>query len=409
MAKSFLNAVDNLSLQDIESEADLIPLMSTEDEEALENEALPELVPLLPLRNTVLFPGVVIPITAGRDKSIQLIKDANKADKIIGVVAQRNENEENPGAKDIYTLGTVAQILRVLKMPDGNTTIIIQGKKRFEIDAITEEEPYLKAKIKAVKDQIPEPNDKEFNATIDSIKDLALQIIQENPNIPSEASFAIKNIQTPSFLINFVASNMNVAVKQKQSILTEVSLHQRALMCLKHMNEEYQKLALKNDIQSRVRSEMDTQQREYYLHQQMKTIQEELGGVSYEEEVEEMKARASKKLWSEEVGKHFEKELMKMQRMNPQVAEYSIQRNYLDLFLDLPWNEFSEDNFDLKRAQKILDRDHFGLEEVKKRVIEHLAVLKLRNDMKSPILCLYGPPGVGKTSLGKSIAEALGR
>ena len=254
MAKSFLNAVDNLSLQDIESEADLIPLMSTEDEEALENEALPELVPLLPLRNTVLFPGVVIPITAGRDKSIQLIKDANKADKIIGVVAQRNENEENPCAKDIYTLGTVAQILRVLKMPDGNTTIIIQGKKRFEIDAITEEEPYLKAKIKAVKDQIPEPNDKEFNATIDSIKDLALQIIQENPNIPSEASFAIKNIQTPSFLINFVASNMNFAVKQKQSILTEVSLHQRALMCLKHMNEEYQKLALKNDIQSRVRS-----------------------------------------------------------------------------------------------------------------------------------------------------------
>ena len=267
-----------------------------------------------------------------------------------------------------------------------------------------EEEPYLKAQIKAVDDQVPTPTDKEFNATIDSIKDLALQIIQENPNIPTEASFAIKNIQTPSFLINFVASNMNVAVKQKQSILSEVSLHQRALMCLKHMNEEYQKLALKNDIQSRVRSEMDTQQREYYLHQQMKTIQEELGGVSYEEEVEEMKARASAKLWSEEVGKHFDKELMKMQRMNPQVAEYSIQRNYLDLFLDLPWNEFSEDNFDLKRAQKILDRDHFGLEEVKKRVIEYLAVLKLRNDMKSPILCLYGPPGVGKTSFGKSVA-----
>ena len=409
MAKSFFNAVDNLSLQDIESEADLIPLMSTEDEEALENEALPEVVPILPLRNTVLFPGVVIPITAGRDKSIQLIKEANKADKIIGVVAQRNENEENPGAKDVFTLGTVAQILRVLKMPDGNTTIIIQGKKRFEIDAIIEEEPYLKAKIKSVDDQVPTGVDKEFNATIDSIKDLALQIIQENPNIPSEASFAIKNIQTPSFLINFVASNMNVSVKQKQSILSEVSLHQRALMCLKHMNEEYQKLALKNDIQSRVRSEMDTQQREYYLHQQMKTIQEELGGVSYEEEVDEMKARASAKLWTEEIGKYFDKELLKMQRMNPQVAEYSIQRNYLDLFLDLPWNEFSEDNFDLKRAQRILDRDHFGLEEVKKRVIEYLAVLKLRNDMKSPILCLYGPPGVGKTSLGKSIAEALGR
>lgn len=410
MAKSFFNVVDNLSLQDIESDADLIPLMSSEDEEAIANESLPESVPILPLRNTVLFPGVVIPITAGRDKSIQLIKEANKSDKTIGVVAQKNSAEENPGAKDVHELGTVAQILRVLKMPDGNTTIIIQGKKRFKIKNILEEEPYLRASIEGIEDHIPKKTDKEFVATIDSIKDLALQIIQENPNIPSEASFAIKNIQTPSFLINFVSSNMNVNVKEKQKILAEVSLHKRALMCLKHMNEEYQKLALKNDIQSRVRTEMDSQQREYFLNQQMKTIQEELGGgASYEEEVEEMKARADLKLWSKEVSKHFDKELMKMQRMNPQVAEYSIQRNYLDLFLDLPWNEFSEDNFDLKRAQKILDRDHFGLEEVKKRVIEHLAVLKLRNDMKSPILCLYGPPGVGKTSLGKSIAEALGR
>jgi ATP-dependent Lon protease len=398
-----------LSLQDIESDADLIPLMTTEDEEALENEALPNAVPILPLKNTVLFPGVVIPITAGRDKSIKLIKDANKADKIIGVVAQRNEDVENPGAQDIHEMGTVAQILRVLKMPDGNTTIIIQGKKRFKIKSILEEQPYLRAEIESVKDEHPSKEDKEFLATIDSIKDLALQIIQENPNIPTEAAFAIKNIQTPSFLINFVASNMNVSVKEKQKILTEVSLHQRALVCLKHMNDEYQKLALKNDIQSRVRSEMDTQQREYYLHQQMKTIQEELGGVSYEEEVEEMRGRAVEKKWSEEVAKHFDKELMKLQRMNPQVAEYSVQRNYLDLFLDLPWEEYSEDNFDLKRAQKILDRDHFGLEEVKKRVIEYLAVLKLRNDMKSPILCLHGPPGVGKTSLGKSIAEALGR
>jgi ATP-dependent Lon protease len=383
--------------------------MTTEDEEALENEALPNAVPILPLKNTVLFPGVVIPITAGRDKSIKLIKDANKADKIIGVVAQRNEDVENPGAQDIHEMGTVAQILRVLKMPDGNTTIIIQGKKRFKIKSILEEQPYLRAEIESVKDEHPSKEDKEFLATIDSIKDLALQIIQENPNIPTEAAFAIKNIQTPSFLINFVASNMNVSVKEKQKILTEVSLHQRALVCLKHMNDEYQKLALKNDIQSRVRSEMDTQQREYYLHQQMKTIQEELGGVSYEEEVEEMRGRAVEKKWSEEVAKHFDKELMKLQRMNPQVAEYSVQRNYLDLFLDLPWEEYSEDNFDLKRAQKILDRDHFGLEEVKKRVIEYLAVLKLRNDMKSPILCLHGPPGVGKTSLGKSIAEALGR
>jgi len=409
MARSLFNTIDNLSLQDIESDADLIPLMSTEDEEALENEALPGIVPILPLRNTVLFPGVVIPITAGRDKSIKLIKDANNADKVIGVVAQQNKEIENPGAKDIYTMGTVAQILRVLKMPDGNTTIIIQGKKRFQIKSIVEEQPYLKAEIESVRDILPEKDDKEFLATIDSIKDLALQIIQENPNIPTEAAFAIKNIQTPSFLINFVASNMNVSVKEKQSILTEVSLHQRALRCLKHMNEEYQKLALKNDIKSRVRSEMDSQQREYYLHQQMKTIQEELGGVSYEEEVEEMRMRAKEKKWTEEVGQHFDKELMKLQRMNPQVAEYSVQRNYLDLFLDLPWETYSKDNFDLKRAQKILDRDHFGLEEVKKRVIEYLAVLKLRNDMKSPILCLHGPPGVGKTSLGKSIAEALGR
>ena len=409
MARSLFNTIDNLSLQDIESDADLIPLMTTEDEEALENEALPNAAPILPLRNTVLFPGVVIPITAGRDKSIKLIKDANKADKIIGVVAQRNEDVENPGAQDIHQMGTVAQILRVLKMPDGNTTIIIQGKKRFKIKSIIEEQPYLKAEIDPVQDELPLKNDKEFLATIDSIKDLALQIIQENPNIPTEAAFAIKNIQTPSFLINFVASNMNVSVNEKQKILTEVSLHQRALTCLKHMNEEYQKLALKNDIQSRVRSEMDTQQREYYLHQQMKTIQEELGGVSYEEEVEEMRARAKEKQWTEEVAQHFDKELMKLQRMNPQVAEYSVQRNYLDLVLDLPWETYSKDNFDLKRAQRILDRDHFGLEEVKKRVIEYLAVLKLRNDMKSPILCLHGPPGVGKTSLGKSIAEALGR
>jgi len=409
MARSLFNTLDNLSLQDIESEADLIPLMTTEDEEALESEVLPNEVPILPLRNTVLFPGVVIPITAGRDKSIQLIKDANNSDKTIGVVAQRNEKIEDPGTKDIYNLGTVAQILRVLKMPDGNTTIIIQGKKRFKIKKILQENPYLKAEIEGVEDHIPDLKDKEFNATTDSIKDLALQIIKENPNIPSEAAFAIKNIQTPSFLINFVSSNMNVPVLEKQNILSEVSLHKRALICLKHMNDEYQKLALKNDIQSRVRTEMDSQQREYYLHQQMKTIQEELGGVSYEEEVEEMKLRSKEKKWDKETAKYFNKELLKIQRMNPQVAEYSIQRNYLDLFLDLPWNEFSQDNFDLNRAQKILDRDHFGLEEVKKRVIEYLAVLKLRNDMKSPILCLFGPPGVGKTSLVKSIAEALGR
>ena len=409
MAKSSFTSFDNLTLQDIEAEAELIPLLTTEDEEALRNEELPEEVAILPLRNTVLFPGVVIPITAGRDKSIQLIKDANKSDKIIGVVAQKDQNVENPSPSDIYSLGTVAQILRVLKMPDGNTTIIIQGKRRFEIQSITKEDPYLKASIKPVEETFPAKDNSKFKAIIDSIKDMALKIIQENPNIPSEASFAIKNIQSHAFLINFVSSNMNLSVTEKQRVLSIFDLQESAIECLKLMNVEYQKLELKNDIQSKVRTDLDQQQREYYLNQQMKTIQEELGVVSFEEEVEEMRMRSKEKKWDKAVGVQFGKELAKLQRMNPQVAEYSVQRNYLDLFLDLPWNEFSKDKFDLKKAQKILDRDHFGLEDVKKRIIEYLAVLKLRNDMKSPILCLFGPPGVGKTSLGKSIAEALGR
>ena len=409
MSKPIFSSLDNLSLQDIEAEADLIPLLSTEDEEALEQEDLPEFVPILPLRNTVLFPGVVIPITVGRDKSIQLIKEANKGDKVIGVVAQIDQEVEDPTIIDVFSLGTVAQILRVLTMPDGNTTIIIQGKKRFEIQQLITEDPYIKANIKSVPEEKTVQDTSDFTAIVESIKELALRITKESQNIPTEASFAIKNIQSHSFLINFVSSNMSLTVQEKQEILSTANIKERALLCLKYMNLEYQKLELKNDIQSRVRNDLDQQQREYYLHQQMKTIQEELGGVSYEEEVEEMRMRAKDKKWTEEVGAHFDKELMKLQRMNPQVAEYSVQRNYLDLFLDLPWGEFSEDLFDLKRAQKILDRDHYGLEEVKKRIIEYLAVLKLRNDMKSPILCLYGPPGVGKTSLGKSIAEALGR
>ena len=409
MAKSSFTSFDNLTLQDIEAEAELIPLLTTEDEEALRNEELPKEVAILPLRNTVLFPGVVIPITAGRDKSIQLIKDANKSDKIIGVVAQKDQNIENPSPSDLYSLGTVAQILRVLKMPDGNTTVIIQGKRRFEIQSITKEEPYLKAFIKPVEETFPKKDNSEFKAIIDSIKDMALKIIHENPNIPSEASFAIKNIQSHAFLINFVSSNMNLPVREKQRVLSIFDLQESAIECLKLMNVEYQKLELKNDIQSKVRTDLDQQQREYYLNQQMKTIQEELGVVSFEQEVDEMRMRSKEKKWDKAVGAQFDKELAKLQRMNPQLAEYSVQRNYLDFFLDLPWNEFSEDKFDLKNAQKILDCDHFGLEDVKKRIIEYLAVLKLRNDMKSPILCLFGPPGVGKTSLGKSIAEALGR
>jgi len=409
MGDSKFSNFDNMSLQGIDQDSELIPLLTPEDEEQMNSETLPETLPILPLRNTVLFPGVVIPITAGRDKSIHLIKDANNGSKVIGVVSQKDEETEYPDVKDINTLGTVAKILRVLQMPDGNTTVIIQGKKRFEIAEVLTKKPYITATVRETAEVRPEKNDKQFLAIIESIKELALKIIRDNPNIPSEASFAIKNIQSDSFLINFVSSNLNLDVKAKQELLEIGSLQERALATLKYMNVEMQKLELKNDIQSKVRNDLDQQQREYFLHQQMKTIQEELGGVSYDEELEEMKEKSKKKKWGKKEREHFEKELSKMKRMNPQVAEYSIQRNYLDLLLDLPWKEYSKDKFDLKRAERILDRDHYGLEDVKKRIIEYLAVLKLRNDMKSPILCLYGPPGVGKTSLGKSIAEALGR
>ena len=409
MSKSRYKIIDSLSLQDFDENSELIPLMTTEDEELIKNESLPDSIPILSLRNTVLFPGVVIPITAGRDKSIKLINDANKGSKVIGVVAQKDESVEDPKFEDVHKVGTVARILKVLKMPDGNTTVIIQGKKRFEIATPVSETPYMTAKIKAVAEVAPQGHNDAFKAAIESIKDLSLEIIKQSPNIPSEASFAIKNIESNSFLINFVSSNMAVSVAEKQKLLEINDLHQRALQTLKHMNVEFQRLELKNDIQSKVQHDMSQQQREYFLQQQIKTIQEELGGVSYEEEIEAMKSKAETKLWDDKTKAHFEKEIGKLQRMNPQVAEYSIQRNYLDLYLDLPWNHFSIDNLDLKHAQKILDRDHFGLEEVKKRIIEYLAVLKLRNDMKSPILCLQGPPGVGKTSLGKSIAEALGR
>ncbi|HRN98442.1 MAG TPA: endopeptidase La, partial [Flavobacterium sp.] len=400
---------DNLSLHDFDSDAELIPLMTPEDEAEMYNEELPATLPILPLRNTVLFPGVVIPISAGRDKSIKLINDANAGNKIIGVVSQINEEDEDPTKNDINKIGTVARILRVLKMPDGNVTVILQGKKRFAIDAVIAEKPYMKATIKEVPEKRPCVHDSEFMAIVESIKELAIQIIKESPNIPTEATFAIKNIESHSFLINFVSSNMNLTVREKQELLSMNSLKERALETLRHMNIELQKLELKNDIQSKVRSDLDQQQREYFLHQQMKTIQEELGGVTHDQEIEDMRQKAKSKNWDDKTRQHFDKELSKMQRMNPQAPDFGIQRNYLELILELPWGECSEDNFDLKRAQKILERDHFGLEDVKKRIIEHLAVLKLRKDMKSPIICLTGPPGVGKTSIGKSVAEALGR
>jgi ATP-dependent Lon protease len=409
MSKTKILNLDMMSLQNIDEDSDLIPLMTSDDEEAISKESLPKSLPILPLKNTVMFPGVVIPITASRDKSIKLIKESNTNSKLIGVVSQKDSTVQNPGLDDIQSTGTVAKILRVLQMPDGNVTVIIQGKKRFSIEKVLSEEPYITAEIIEIKEVKPSLDNKEFIATIDSIKDIALRIIEENPNIPSEASFAIKNIQSDSFLVNFVSSNMNLSVQEKYEILKTSDLQKRALMCLKQMNIELQRLSLKNEVQSKVRSDLDQQQREYFLHQQLKTIQEELGGVSYDEEISEMRIKATNKKWSKEINNHFKKELSKLQRMNPQVAEYSIQRNYLDIYLELPWNEYSKDNFDLKRAQKILDRDHYGLKDVKRRIIEHIAVLKLRNDMKSPILCLNGPPGVGKTSLGKSIAEALGR
>ncbi len=409
MSQHKILTLDNLSLQEFDTEAELIPLLTPEDEEEMNNEELPDSLPILPLRNTVLFPGVVIPITAGRDKSIKLINDANAVGKIIGVVAQKNEIDEDPTREDIHNIGTVARILRVLKMPDGNVTVILQGKKRFEIDNVISDTPYITASIKEVAEKRPGKKDTEFSAIIESIKELAIQIIKESPNIPTEATFAIKNIESHSFLINFVSSNMNLSVEEKQELLAVSDLKDRALQTLRFMNVELQKLELKNDIQSKVRFDLDQQQREYFLHQQMKTIQEELGGVSQEEEMDEMLQKSKSKKWDEKTKKHFEKELSKMRRMNPQAPDFGIQRNYLELFLELPWNEYTKDNFDLKRAQKILDKDHFGLEEVKKRMIEHLAVLKLRNDMKSPIICLTGPPGVGKTSIGKSVAEALGR
>ena len=409
MSQHKIIALDNMSLQDFDSEAELIPLLSSEDEEEMNNEELPEDIAILPLRNTVLFPGVVIPISAGRDKSIKLINDANNAGKSIGVVSQINEADEDPSHADIHRIGTVARILRVLKMPDGNITVILQGTKRFEIDTITTESPYIRATIKEVSEVRPEKGETEFSAIIDSLKDVATQIIQASPNIPTEATFAIKNIDSQSFLVNFVSSNMNLTVVEKQALLNMSNLKERAMETLRYMNVELQKLQLKNDIQSKVRFDLDQQQREYFLQQQIKTIQEELGGQSQEQEVEEMRTRSKEKVWDEKVQKHFDKELSKMNRMNPNAPDFGIQRNYLEMFLDLPWGHYSKDNFDLKQAQQILDEDHFGLEDVKKRMIEHLAVLKLRNDMKSPILCLTGPPGVGKTSIGKSVAKALGR
>ncbi|MDP6909209.1 MAG: endopeptidase La, partial [Flavobacteriales bacterium] len=393
----------------LEEDSEFIPLLSPEDEETMNTEEIPELVGILPLRNTVLFPGVVIPITVGRDKSIKLIKEAYHSTKTIGVLAQKDVAIEDPAPTDMNNIGTVARIIKMLTMPDGSTTVIIQGKRRFEVQEIVEVEPYFKARIKAFDEIKPGRRTKEFDALVASLKDLALNIIRQSPNIPSESEFALKNIESPSFLINFISSNMDASVEEKQQMLEVADLKERATMVLEHLTKNLQMLELKNQIQSKVKVDIDKQQREYFLNQQMKHIQEELGGNTLDQEVEEMRVKASNKKWTKKVGEHFNKELDKLGRMNPSAGEYSVQMNYLDVMLDLPWGEYSKDNFDIKHAEKVLDKDHFGLKKVKERILEHLAVLKLKGDLKAPILCLVGPPGVGKTSLGKSIAEAVGR
>ncbi|MCB9251821.1 MAG: endopeptidase La [Flavobacteriales bacterium] len=387
---------------------DFIALMGPEGDDEAEKKHLPKELPILPLRNTVLYPGVVIPITVGRDKSVKLIKDAYKKDKIIGVVSQKDANQDDPDLNDLYPIGTEAHIIRMLKMPDGNTTAILQGRRKIELKESLLTTPYLVCVVHQVVDEKPRKN-REAKALIDSIREIAGKIIDLSPNIPSEANFALKNIENPNFLMNFISSNLNVSVAEKQNILITTNFFDKANLMLIHLNNELQHLELKNQIQSKAKTDIDRQQREYFLQQQMRTIQDELGHDSTEKEIEALRKRGNEKKWDAKIHKAFNKELDKLMRSNPSAPDYSITFNYCELLLELPWNEFTKDNIQLNKARKVLDNDHFGLEKVKDRILEYLAVLKLKGDFKSPILCLYGPPGVGKTSLGKSIAEAIGR
>jgi ATP-dependent Lon protease len=388
---------------------ELIQLISPEDEESFGAESFPDELPVLPIRNTVLFPGVVIPITVGRQKSIRLVKNSYRGDRIIGVIAQKNDKTEEPGFDDLYNVGTVARIIKMLVLPDGNTTIIIQGKQRFQLKELVKEDPYLIAKVKYLDDKFPEKSKKETKAILQSIKDGANKILKLNPEIPQEAQIAIDNIDSPSFLTHFLSSNLSVDVDDKQKLLELNNGLKRATLLLEYMMKDIQMLELKREIQNKVHTDIDQQQRDYFLRQQIKILQDELGNEGPDHEIRLLKEKARKKKWEPEVREHFDKECDKIMRMNPAAAEYPVSMNYVEFLVDLPWNDFTKDNFDLKRAQKILDKDHFGLDKVKERIIEFLAVRKLKQDLKGPILCLYGPPGVGKTSLGKSIARALNR
>jgi ATP-dependent Lon protease len=397
----------NLHGDDIET-GEVIPLFSTEDDELKFDDQYSQTMPILALKNTVLFPGVVIPITVGRDKSIRALQTADKKDKLLGVITQKDMDSEDPSPDTLYNIGTVARIMKILKMPDGSTTAILQGRTRFMPVAFLENPKMLEAEVKILTDLVPKRN-VEFNATISSIKDYAKRIIELSPNIPTEAGLMLQNIKNNGFLINFIASNMSLPVEKKQEILEASEYLEKGSIVLQTMQSEIQLLEIKGEIESKVRVDLEKQQKEYILNQQLKTIQEELGGNPQEEELNLLEHRAKQKKWPQEVEETFNRELIKARRINPQIAEYSVILNYLELMLDLPWQEFTKDNFNLKKVKSVLDKDHFGLEDVKNRIIEHLAVLKLKGDMKAPILCLVGPPGVGKTSLGKSIATALGR